>query len=129
MVNAEIIQGSEVTLAGIGVAICDPRGNLVFQLSKPLVGSGMGRLVAEIKALIEGLETALALDLKHLTFCCDYFPVYQYVSRIVIRFMVVDAFFDVVSLICSCWNLDNLASIKKVISNDFATLMTTILLL
>lgn len=82
MVNAEIIRGSEVTLAGIGVAICDPRGNVVFQLSKPLVGNGMGRLVAEIKALIEGLETALALDLKRLTFCCDYFPVYQYARQI-----------------------------------------------
>lgn len=81
MVNAEIIRGSEVTLAGIGVAICDPTGNVVFQLSKPLLGTAMGRLVAEIKALIEGLETALALDLKRLTVCCDYFPVYQYARQ------------------------------------------------
>ncbi|KAJ8423590.1 hypothetical protein Cgig2_003874 [Carnegiea gigantea] len=89
-VNAEIIRGSEVTLAGIGVAICDPRGNVVFQLSKPLVGSGMGRLVAEIKALIEGLETALALDLKRLTFCCDYFPVYQYEQELIAAAEVVN---------------------------------------
>lgn len=78
--SVERVGGSEAILIGIGVAICDSRDNLIFQLSKPLVGNGMSRPMNEIKALIEGLETALALDLKNIMIFCDYLPIYRYVS-------------------------------------------------
>ncbi|KAH9621574.1 hypothetical protein KSS87_023494 [Heliosperma pusillum] len=81
LVSVERVGDSEVTLTGIGIAICDQRDNLIFQLSKPLLGVGKSRQVAEIKALIEGLETALALDLKHIAILCDYPTIYQYVRR------------------------------------------------
>ncbi|XP_010666117.2 E3 ubiquitin-protein ligase RSL1 [Beta vulgaris subsp. vulgaris] len=78
LVSVERVGGSEAILIGIGVAICDSRDNLIFQLSKPLVGNGMSRPMNEIKALIEGLETALALDLKNIMIFCDYLPIYRY---------------------------------------------------
>lgn len=81
LVTVERVGGSEVTLTGIGVAICDPKDNIIFQLSKPLVGNGMSRQVTEIKALIEGLETAIALEIKRITCFCDYPTIYQYVKQ------------------------------------------------
>lgn len=78
LVSVETLESPEDILTGIGVAICDPRDNLIFELSKPLVGNGMSRQVIQIKALIEGLEIALALDLKRITILCDYLAVYRY---------------------------------------------------
>ncbi|XP_074303485.1 E3 ubiquitin-protein ligase RSL1-like [Silene latifolia] len=81
LVSVERVGDSEVTLTGIGVAICDQRDNLIFELSKPLLGIGKSRQIAEIKALIEGLETAIALDLKRIAILCDYPAIYQYVRQ------------------------------------------------
>ncbi|XP_021746025.1 uncharacterized protein LOC110711891 [Chenopodium quinoa] len=78
LVEVEQVGNTEATLAGIGVAICDPRENLIFELSKPLVGNGKSRRITQIKALIEGLETARALDLKRIIIFCDNLPVYRY---------------------------------------------------
>jgi hypothetical protein len=72
--------GKEEVLVGIGVAICDDRDDLVFELRKPVVGSGKSRQVAEIRALIEGLSAAVELELKRVVFYCDYYPLYQFVS-------------------------------------------------
>ncbi|KAF5930942.1 hypothetical protein HYC85_031815 [Camellia sinensis] len=69
----------EVALAGIGVAICDSRDGLIFEMKKPLLGNGRSRHGAEVKALIEGLNAAIALDLKRVVFYCDYYPLYQFV--------------------------------------------------
>ncbi|CAI9770839.1 unnamed protein product [Fraxinus pennsylvanica] len=71
---------SGTVLGGIGVAICDSRDNLLFELRKPLVGNGKNRRCAEIRALIEGLNAALELDLKRVVLNCDYFPVFQFVT-------------------------------------------------
>lgn len=80
LVSEERVRDEKVGLAGIGIAICDPRDNLIFEMSKPLVGNGMNKIAAQIKALIEGLNAAIALDLKCLTYYCDYYPLYQIVS-------------------------------------------------
>ncbi|GAV62088.1 IBR domain-containing protein/RVT_3 domain-containing protein [Cephalotus follicularis] len=82
MVSVEGIgeKKEETVLAGIGVAICDPKDNLIFEIKKPLIGNGMSRTAAEAKALIDGLEAALSLDLKRVDFYCDYFPIYQFVT-------------------------------------------------
>ncbi|KAK9689595.1 hypothetical protein RND81_09G070100 [Saponaria officinalis] len=81
LVSVERVGGSEVTLTGIGVAICDQRHNLIFELSKPLLGIGKSRQLTEVKALIEGLETAVALDLKRISIFCDYRTIYQYLRQ------------------------------------------------
>lgn len=80
LVNEERVRGSKVRLAGIGVAICDSKDNLIFELMKPLPSNGMNRQALEIKALVEGLNSALTLDLKRITYFCDYYPLYQFVS-------------------------------------------------
>ncbi|KAB5552213.1 hypothetical protein DKX38_009524 [Salix brachista] len=63
---------------GIGIAICDPMKNLVFEISKPLIGNGKSTIAAEAKALIEGLNAALALGLKRIVVYCHCFPLYNY---------------------------------------------------
>ena len=73
-------EGGKKKLAGIGVAISDPRDNLVFEVSKPLFGNGLVRQAAEAKALIEGLEAALALDLDRIVVFFDSFPLFRFVS-------------------------------------------------
>ncbi|KAF7153239.1 hypothetical protein RHSIM_Rhsim01G0220400 [Rhododendron simsii] len=72
-----LVSEERVGLVGIGVAICDERDDLVFEIRKPVVGSGRSRQVAEIRALIEGLSAAVGLELKRVVFYCDYYPLYQ----------------------------------------------------
>lgn len=79
LVSEERVKGEKSVLSGIGVAICDPRDNLIFEVRKPLFGNERSRHGAEARALIEGLNAALALDLKRITFFCDYYPLYQFV--------------------------------------------------
>lgn len=80
LVSDERVRGEDALLAGLGVAICDPRENLLLEVRKPLVGNGISKIGAHAKALIEGLNAALSLDLKRITFYCDYYPLYQFVS-------------------------------------------------
>lgn len=71
-----------VTMAGIGVAICDSRDGLIFEMRKPLdlnEDDQMSRQSMEGKALIEALNAAIALDLKRIVLYCDYYTVYQHV--------------------------------------------------
>ncbi|XP_016487510.1 E3 ubiquitin-protein ligase RSL1 [Nicotiana tabacum] len=70
----------KVVFGGIGVAICDSRDELLFEMRKPFYGSAMNRQCIEFKALIEGLNAAIALDLKRVVFYCDYFPIFQFVT-------------------------------------------------
>lgn len=67
-------------LGGFGVAICDHRYNLLFEMKGPLIDHGMNRQGAELKALIRGLTEALKLGIKHIAVCCDSYPIFQYVS-------------------------------------------------
>lgn len=82
LVSEELARNSssKVKFAGIGVAICDSRDQLIFEVKKPVIGGEMSRRDVEFKALIEGLNAAIALDLKRIVFYCDYFPLYQFVS-------------------------------------------------
>ncbi|KAF5930943.1 hypothetical protein HYC85_031816 [Camellia sinensis] len=67
--------------AGIGIAICDLGDYPIFELRKPLFGCDeMSHQVAEVKALIEGLNAAISLGIKRITIICDDNSVYQYVS-------------------------------------------------
>lgn len=85
--SKEMIRGMNVVVGGVGVAICDSRDNVIFEVSKGLEVdiSSKGKEVTseeavQIEALVEGLNAALSLDLKHITLFCDDFMVYQYVS-------------------------------------------------
>jgi hypothetical protein len=84
LVSEERIRDMKVTVAGAGVAICDRRDGLILEARKNLEAFVDGQVVtdevAELEALIEGLNKALSLNLKRLTFFCDDNGLYQYVS-------------------------------------------------
>jgi hypothetical protein len=87
--SEERIRVMKVIVGGIGVAICDSKDNLIFEVSKGIdvgaEGSSSNKSCAgvsvELQALIEGLNAAFALDLKNLTFFVDHSMLYQYVSE------------------------------------------------
>ncbi|PNT21470.1 hypothetical protein POPTR_009G150100v4 [Populus trichocarpa] len=86
--SEERIRDMKVIVGGIGVAICDSKDNLIFEVSKGIdvgaEGSSSNKSCAgvsvELQALIEGLNAAFALDLKNLTFFVDHSMLYQYVT-------------------------------------------------
>ena len=80
LVSEEKIGNEKTLMAGIGVAICDPRDNLVFELRKPLFGKGLNKVACDAKALIEGLNAALTLELKKIILYCDNYTFHQFVS-------------------------------------------------
>ncbi|XP_027347133.1 uncharacterized protein LOC113858620 [Abrus precatorius] len=79
LVSGESVRGQNIGLAGIGVAICDPANNLIFEVSKSLLGNGTSKIAAELKALIEAFNAAITLDLKRVAYYCDYYPLFQFV--------------------------------------------------
>lgn len=84
LVSEESVRDMKVVVAGAGVAICDRRDSLILEVRKNVEALVDGQVVtsevAELEALTEGLEKALSLDLKRLTFFCDDYMLYQYVS-------------------------------------------------
>ncbi|KAF8082752.1 hypothetical protein N665_0809s0053 [Sinapis alba] len=66
--------------AGFGVAICDQRDGLLFELKGELLGRDTNRQGAEIKALTRGLTEASKLGIKHVAMFCDSYPIFQYVK-------------------------------------------------
>lgn len=81
LISEEKVKDEKLGYAGIGVAICDVRDNLILEIKKPLTGIGLSKQAAELKALIEGLNAAFTLELNRVEFFCDYYPIYQYVTR------------------------------------------------
>ncbi|KAE8712201.1 Zinc finger protein, putative isoform 2 [Hibiscus syriacus] len=81
LISEEKVKDKASNYAGIGVAICDFRDNLILEITKPLVGVGLSKQTVELKALIEGLDAALSLELGRVEFYCDYYPIYQFVTR------------------------------------------------
>ncbi|XVE59770.1 hypothetical protein DITRI_Ditri05aG0073800 [Diplodiscus trichospermus] len=81
LISEEKVRNEKSNYAGIGVAICDFRDNLMLEIKKPLIGVGLNKQAAELKALIEGLGAALSLELNRVEYFCDYYPVYQFVTR------------------------------------------------
>ncbi|KAL8516092.1 hypothetical protein ACS0TY_014679 [Phlomoides rotata] len=74
-----LVQGM---VGGIGVAIRDWNDNLVFELNKGL-GDKENRVneeIVELKALIEGLDAAVVLDLKGVTIVTDNPLLYQCIT-------------------------------------------------
>ncbi|XP_070052441.1 E3 ubiquitin-protein ligase RSL1-like [Nicotiana tomentosiformis] len=77
-----VVVGPKQQVAGIGVAVCDPSGILVFEVSKGLGESTTEVLndeIVELKALIEGLDVAIMLGLKRVNVFLDSQTILQYV--------------------------------------------------
>lgn len=96
LVSEERIRDVNSLVAGAGIAICDSRNNLIFEAKKNLeVVDGdkvLGSDAAELEALIEGLNYALALDLNRFTFFCDDYLVYQYVKLLTLLPILIITF-------------------------------------
>ncbi|KAK9079417.1 hypothetical protein SSX86_001088 [Deinandra increscens subsp. villosa] len=72
-----------VSVAAIGVAICDSKDEMIFEMKKPLdliKGDRINMKIVEGQALIEALNAAISLNLKRISFYCDCRQLYQYVS-------------------------------------------------
>ncbi|CAL5424253.1 unnamed protein product [Camellia sinensis] len=81
LVREERVGGVKKMSAGIGIAICDLGDYPILELRKPLFGCDeMSHQVAEVKALIEGLNAAINLGIKRISIFCDNPLVYQYVT-------------------------------------------------
>lgn len=100
LVSEETVRGEKVLLAGIGVAVCDLTDNLIFEISKSVVGNGTSKIAVELKALIEAFNAVIALDLSRVIYFGDYFPLFQFVS------------FSCSIYYASCMNMNPSLSIK-----------------
>lgn len=81
LVSEERVNNVMKMLAGIGVTICDSNDSVILELSKPLIGGGdTSGQMAEVKALIEGLNAAVTLGLKRITVFCADNIIYQFVT-------------------------------------------------
>ncbi|XP_057479770.1 E3 ubiquitin-protein ligase RSL1-like [Actinidia eriantha] len=81
LVREDTARGVKKKTAGMGIAICDFGDDLLFEMRKPLVGGcEMSLQVAEVKALIVGLEVAVSLGIRRIAIFCDDETVFQYVT-------------------------------------------------
>ncbi|KAK4286476.1 hypothetical protein QN277_003027 [Acacia crassicarpa] len=85
LVSEEWVKDKRVKVAGLGVAICDSRDFLIFEVKKPLEvfengGVLLSNACAELRAMAEGLDTAFNLGLHRVTFSSDDHMLYQYVT-------------------------------------------------
>ncbi|WCJ41084.1 RING/U-box superfamily protein [Euphorbia peplus] len=84
--SEEMIKDMKVVVGGVGVAVCDNRDNIIFEVSKGLevgfclAGKNSEQLLL-LHALVEGLNAAVDLGLKRINLFCDDFMVFQYVTR------------------------------------------------
>lgn len=81
MLSGHLVNGRTVPLAAIGVAVCDPLDNVLLKIQKPLpMVAEMSQAVAEMKALIEGLQAAVSLDIKNVDVFSDFLPLVNQVG-------------------------------------------------
>ncbi|XP_023638605.1 uncharacterized protein LOC17884756 [Capsella rubella] len=81
LVSEEMIGDTRVMVGGVGVALCDSTGNLIWEVKKVLVAEeAKSPEIAELEALVHGLDEALTFDLGRVTFFIDHFKVFQYVT-------------------------------------------------
>lgn len=80
LVSEESVRGESVSLAGIGVAVCDDEDNLILEISKTVDGNESRKIAVELMALIEGFNAVIALDLKRVIYFGDYYTLFQHLS-------------------------------------------------
>lgn len=83
LVSEEMIGDTRVMVGGVGVAICDSTDNLIWEVKKVLgAEESKSPDIAELEALVHGLDEALTFELGRVTFFIDHFKVFQYVSDV-----------------------------------------------
>ncbi|XP_030453684.1 E3 ubiquitin-protein ligase RSL1-like [Syzygium oleosum] len=83
LVSEEWIKDEKVVVAGLGVAICDFKDNVIMEVKKPLINDVLvSDLEAEIEALVQGLHAAFCLDLKRVNVLIGDVRLYNYVTGI-----------------------------------------------
>ncbi|KFK33936.1 hypothetical protein AALP_AA5G080500 [Arabis alpina] len=81
LVSEEMIGDTRVIVGGVGVAICDSSDNLIWEVTKFLGGEESKSVeIAELEAIVHGLDEALTFDLGRVTFFIDDFKVFNYVT-------------------------------------------------
>lgn len=81
LVSEEMIGETRVTVGGVGVAICDSTDNLIWEVAKVLgADESKSPEIAELEAILRGLDEALTFDLGRVTFFIDDFKLFNYVS-------------------------------------------------
>ncbi|XVF47117.1 hypothetical protein PTKIN_Ptkin03bG0083300 [Pterospermum kingtungense] len=79
LISEEWIRDNKVTVGVVGVAVCDFRDNLVFEISKMEGAELMSGELVGVEVVIHGLDAALSLDLKRVTVFVNDYLVHQYV--------------------------------------------------
>ncbi|KAG7633384.1 Zinc finger RING-type [Arabidopsis suecica] len=81
LVSEEMIGDTRAMVGGVGVAICDSTDNLIWEVKKVLGAEECkSPEIAELEAIVHGLDEALTFDLGRVTFFVDHFKVFQYVT-------------------------------------------------
>lgn len=75
-----VANGEAVHLAGIGAAICDPWGDLLLKIQRPVPAEGTNREVLDAKALIEGLNAVADLGISNVNIYFEFRPLLNHVS-------------------------------------------------
>lgn len=76
-----VADGGEITVtAGYGVAFCDYKDNLLYEIKESLSDGEINKRVVEIRALIHGLSKAYDLGIRHVRIFCDDSMIFQFVS-------------------------------------------------
>ncbi|GMN24600.1 hypothetical protein TIFTF001_000634 [Ficus carica] len=82
----EWVSDSDMVVAGAGIAIFDSKRNLVFHSGKNLEAFHGGEVIsgeaAELEALVEGLNQALASGFNSITFFCNDNTIFDCVTQI-----------------------------------------------
>ncbi|XP_078445591.1 E3 ubiquitin-protein ligase RSL1-like [Wolffia australiana] len=76
----EAMPGSAEYVTAVGVAICDPRGNQILKMQTPTIGPRVGGEIVEIRALIEGVNAAISLDLKTLDIFFQHTALFNHIT-------------------------------------------------
>lgn len=84
MIRERFSNGRLVHLVAIAAAVCDPSGNLLLKIQKPVPIADIStcREVVETTALIEGLNAVISLGIKNICVFCDYKVLYNHVSTL-----------------------------------------------
>lgn len=85
-----VVEGKDKTVkaAAFGVAICDEKDNLLYEIKDSLTDTEISRRGVEIVALIHGLSESFDLGIRNVVIYCDDQWIYESVS---------------VSLLCYCF--------------------------
>ncbi|KAL6500576.1 hypothetical protein OROGR_027352 [Orobanche gracilis] len=81
LVSEEMIRDMRKLIGGVGVTICDSEDNRIWEVKKVLEAEeSTSPEIAELVALIHGLNWALDFDLGSVTFFCGDSKVFKYVT-------------------------------------------------